>query len=46
MRGRLEFVVLAGIDHQLGLAAQTFQRLIHLLAAKDRDILVNVAAHE
>src|SRR5579863_4866999 len=46
MRGRFETVVLAGIYHQFGFAAQTLQSLVHLLAPEDGHIPVDVSAHE
>src|SRR5215470_3056057 len=41
-----ELVIFAGIDHKLRVASERLQRLIHLLAAENRHIPINVAAHE
>src|SRR4051794_6287248 len=41
---RGDAVVLAGVDHELRVDAEAPQRLIHLLAADDRDVEVRLAA--
>src|SRR5207244_9135587 len=46
VRRRLEFVVFARVDDKLGGAAQPFERLIHLLAAEDGDVPVDISAHK
>src|SRR5882762_6182609 len=46
MGGHCETVVFAGIDDELGGAAEAFQRLVHLLTANDGNVPVDVAAHE
>jgi hypothetical protein len=46
MGGRGEAVVLAGIDNELGGAAEAFQRLVHLLTAEDGNVPVDITTHE
>ena len=46
MRWRLEFVVLARVDDQLGGATEALQGLVHLLASKDGNVPVDRTAHE
>src|SRR5258708_5948800 len=46
VRGRGETMKFAGIDDEFGGAAEAFQRLIHLLAAENGDVPVDVSAHE
>src|ERR1700751_5038111 len=46
VRRHLEFVILARIDNQLSCPAKLFERLIRLLAAKNRHVPVDVTAHE
>src|SRR6266480_2065531 len=46
MRRHCEAVILARIDDEFGSAAKRFHRLIHLFAAENRNIPVDVATHE
>src|SRR5262245_13773995 len=39
-------VIFAGVDDQLGVAAEPFQSLIELLSADDRDVHVEIAAED
>ena len=39
----LKFVVFAGVDDQFGGAVEALQGLVHLLAAKDGDVPVDLA---
>ena len=39
-------VELPGINHQLGIDAKALERLIHLLASRDRDVEVFLAAEK
>src|ERR1700693_4921985 len=45
MGWRRKFMILIRINDQLSGAAQAFQRLVHLLAINDRDVPVDIAAH-
>ena len=40
----LEFMVFVWIDDQHGVPSQCFQRKVHLLAAENRDIAIDVSA--
>ena len=44
--GEAELVVFVGVDDQFGCATEAFQGLVHLLAAEDRYVPIDIAAHE
>src|SRR6266436_1251544 len=46
VRRRFEFVIFAGVDDEFGGAAKALESLVHLLAADNGDIPIDVAAHE
>src|ERR1700683_1823783 len=46
MRWRSETVEFAGINHEFGFATERLHCLIHLLAAEDGHVPVDVSAHE
>src|SRR5215472_13920724 len=46
VRRRFEFVIFARVHDKFGGAAQPLERLIHLLAAQNRNVPVAIPAHE
>src|SRR5260370_13760357 len=46
VRGSFKFVVFAGVDDEFGGAAEALEGLVHLLAADDGEVPVDVGGHE
>src|SRR5215467_12336706 len=46
VRGRFEFVILAGVNNKFRRTPQTLQRLVHLLTAQNRNVPVVLSPHK